>query len=273
MNVARIICVACSWFVGATAFGAELPLHDGEQLTFRVAWGVFGNAGEIKIRATAETNDGAPFLGITTTTSTRGVLRRLFSFDAQAESIFDLRTNRMTVHTENSASNKKKTNISLEFDYAASSVRFTDFVNSTRNGSFPLPPGDPNDLISSLVQTRTWDLKPGEKRDLNVLFDTEVYELTIYAVRYEKVKTPLGTFDTLVYEPRMEKTPPKGMFKRGSAVHVWISQDGHRLPVRFEVEFKFGAGVASLIHYEPPTGAGRTAAGPALGTAEGATAE
>jgi hypothetical protein len=53
------------------------------------------------------------------------------------------------------------------------------------------------------------------------------------------------------------------MFKRGSAVHVWISQDGHRLPVRFEVEFKFGAGVASLIRYEPPTEPG-LAVGPAL---------
>ena len=57
----------------------------------------------------------------------------------------------------------------------------------------------------------------------------------------------------------MEKTPPKGMFKRGSSVHVWISQDGQRLPVRFEVEFKFGAGISTLVHYEPPTGsAGQT---------------
>ena len=23
----------------------------------------------------------------------------------------------------------------------------------------------------------------------------------------------------------MEKTPPKGMFKKGSTVHVWIAQD------------------------------------------------
>ena len=58
----------------------------------------------------------------------------------------------------------------------------------------------------------------------------------------------------------MEKTPPKGMFKRGSAVHVWISQDDQKLPVRFEVEFKFGAGVATLLHYEPPTDGSQSAA-------------
>jgi len=239
--------------LAAAAPVLELPVRDGEQLTYRVAWGVFGNAGEIKIVGTAETNDGTPFLGITTFTSTRGVLRRLFPFEAQGESIFDLRTNQMTVHTESSSSSKKKTNISLEFDYAKSTMRFTDFVNSEKSQMLPLPPGNPNDLISSLVQTRTWNLKPGEKRDLNVLFERDLYELTIHALRYEKVTTPLGTFNTLLYEPRMERTPPKGMFKRGSAVHVWISQDGQRLPIRFEVEFKFGAGVASLIKYVPPT--------------------
>jgi hypothetical protein len=52
----------------------------------------------------------------------------------------------------------------------------------------------------------------------------------------------------------MEKTPPKGMFKRGTAVRVWIAHnDPRRLPVRFEVEFKFGSGVATLTSYQPPS--------------------
>ena len=54
----------------------------------------------------------------------------------------------------------------------------------------------------------------------------------------------------------MEKTPPKGMFKRGSTVRVWIAQDAHRLPVKFEVEFKIGTGTATLEAYEAPAAAG-----------------
>ena len=75
----------------------------------------------------------------------------------------------------------------------------------------------------------------------------------VRAVRREKVKTPLGEYDTLVLEPRMEKTPPKGMFKRGANVRVWVSRDDARLPVRFQVEFKVGTGVATLVKYTPPT--------------------
>jgi len=67
---------------------------------------------------------------------------------------------------------------------------------------------------------------------------------------YEEIRTPMGKFRTLRLTPRMEKSEPKGMFKRGSEVHVWISQDGRRLPVRFEVEFKFGARVATLIDHQ-----------------------
>jgi len=53
----------------------------------------------------------------------------------------------------------------------------------------------------------------------------------------------------------MEKTPPRGMFKKGSTVRVWIAQDDSHLPVRFQVDFKFGAGVATLVdHEETPVG-------------------
>ena len=73
------------------------------------------------------------------------------------------------------------------------------------------------DLITQLVQTRSWKIQPGEKRDALVLFNDDFYELTIYAARTEEVKTPLGTFRAVVLEPRMEKTAPKGMFKRGAS--------------------------------------------------------
>jgi hypothetical protein len=249
----RILWILPLLFWNAQAAGPQLGLREGEVLTYRVAYGIFGNAGEIIISAKPETNDKVPCMSVVTTTATRGILRSLYPFRAESDSIFELATGLMKVHTETSASSKKKTNFALEFDHAKSTALYTDFMDSSNDQTITLPPGNAMDLITSLVQTRIWDLKPGESRDINVLFERDLYELTIHAVRYEKVRTALGSFNTLVYEPRMEKTEPKGMFKRGSAVHVWISQDEQRLPVKFEVEFKFGAGVATLLNYEPPT--------------------
>ncbi|HYP16969.1 MAG TPA: DUF3108 domain-containing protein [Opitutus sp.] len=253
MNVVRF--AGLLLFCAACAAHGKLALEDGEQLTYRVAWGVFGNAGEIKINASVETNDGVPNLVVSTTTETRGVLKRIYPFEARGESIFDLRTGRLMVLTEASAGGKKKTNIAVEFDYRTSTARFTDFFNSERSRTFEFPKdSELSDLITSLIQTRSWDLKPGEKRDLDVVFEKDIYQLTVHAIGYETVETRMGKYRAVVLQPRMEKTPPKGMFRRGSRVHVWIAQDDSRkLPVKFEVEFKFGAGVATLLSYTPPT--------------------
>ncbi|HWA87533.1 MAG TPA: DUF3108 domain-containing protein [Opitutus sp.] len=237
-------------FTGARA---ALALSPGESLTYRVGWGIFLHAGEIQVVARPETEDHTPMTSVTTTTATRGFLSSIFRFEAKSESVFDDQ-GRMIVHTEASAGARKKTNISLEFNYANDTFRFTDFVDTANNETVSFPPGQPMDLITSLIQTRTWNIKPGEQRDILVLFEKDVYQLTVHALGYEQIETPLGTFKTLKLEPRMEKTPPKGMFKRGSQVHVWIAQDDPRhLPVRFEVEFAFGAGVATLVDYQPPT--------------------
>lgn len=230
----------------------KLALAPGETFKFRVGFAIFSHAGEITINSKTETDDGQPCLLVVTNTNTRGFVRSFYPFDARADSVYNLRTGRMLAHTERSIQGKKSTDTMLAFDYDKRTADFKNIYHPDRNQVVPLPAGDPMDLITSLVQARSWTLKPGESLDALVMFEEEPYELTFHAERYETIKTPLGTFNTLVIVPRMEKTAPKGMFKRGSTVRVWISQDERHLPVKFEVEFKFGAGVATLVKYDPP---------------------
>ena len=245
------VLAALTLISSTTAQPALLP---GEALTYRVSWGIFFTAGEIKIFA-----EPAPaaipsdrILNVTTT-ATRGFARALYAFDARAEALVEAPTGRLISHVETTTTKEKQTRHVTTLDYAKRLALYRDEIEPGRNLDVPLPPGDPLDLIMSLITTRQWKLKPGEKRDALVLFDQDPYELTIHAVRYEEITTRLGTFNTLVLEPRMDKTPPKGMFKKGSAVRVWIAQDDpRRLPVKFEVEFKFGSGVATLVAYQPP---------------------
>ncbi len=233
---------------------AQPALLPGESLTYRVGWGVFYAAGEIKISAEspAPPAPSGRILNLTTT-ATRGLARALYAFDARAEALVEAPTGRLISHVETTATKDKKTHHVTTFDYAKRTALYRDEITPEKNLDFPLPAGEPLDLILSLINTRQWNLKPGEKRDALVLFEKDPYELTVHAVRYEQIKTRLGTFNTLVLEPRMDKTPPKGMFKRGSAVRVWIAvDDPRRLPVKFEVEFKFGSGVATLVAHQPP---------------------
>ena len=230
----------------------KLAVREGESFTYKVSWAVLPGAGEIKFAAAADGSGPTPRLRITTTTQTKGFARMLLPFDARAESIFDPATGRLLALTESINQRSKKSEHAVTFDYAQAQALYTVPGTTEPPRELPMPAGDPMDLITQLVQTRSWNLKPGEKRDALVLFDDDFYELTLHAARYEEIRTSLGTFNTLVLEPRMDKTPPKGMFKRGSSVRVWISQDERRLPVKFEVEFKLGTGVATLTRYDAP---------------------
>ena len=240
---------ACATAAGLRAAPA-MPLEDGERLTYRVSWAIVPGAGEIKI--SARQDDAAGRLIVTTNTATRKLARMLLPFEAESNSIFDLKTGRMLSLQETSLTKGKRAEHTVTFDYPSRVATYANTGAAQPPRQLPIPPGDPTDLMMGLLQTRTWDLKPGQKRDALVLFDDDFYELTIHMARYEDVETTVGKFRTIVLEPRMDKTPPKGMFRRGSSVRIWIAQDSHRLPVKFEVEFKIGTGTATLEAYEAP---------------------
>jgi hypothetical protein len=246
----RWIMAACAMATGLRAAPA-MPLQDGERLTYRVSWAIVPGAGEIKI--SARQDDAADRLIVTTNTATRRLARMLLPFEAESNSIFDLKTGRMLSLQETSLTKGKRAEHSVTFDYTSRNATYTNAGAAQPARQLTIPSGDPTDLMMGLLQARTWDLKPGQKRDVLVLFDDDFYELTIHMARYEDVETPVGKFRTIVLEPRMDKTPPMGMFRRGSSVRIWIAQDSHRLPVKFEVEFKIGTGTATLEAYEEPS--------------------
>jgi hypothetical protein len=230
---------------------AETALQAGEELTYSVRWAVLPSAGQIRISAAQHVTDGAPRLSITTQTETRGLARSLMAFQARSESVFDANSGRLVSLRESSVARAKRVDYSVEFDYDRGHALFTGKDAETAR-TLDLPEGDPADLITTLMKTRLWDLQVGDVRDVLVSYRDDFYLLTVHALKQEQVKTPLGEFATVVIEPRMEKTPPKGMFKRGANVKVWVSRDAARLPVRFQVDFKVGTGVATLVKYSPP---------------------
>ncbi|HEY1792183.1 MAG TPA: DUF3108 domain-containing protein [Opitutaceae bacterium] len=239
---------------GAGAAGGEvLPaigLGNGESLTYSVRWGILPSVGRIKI--SAETIGDV--MRVTTTTATWGLARGLFAFDGRGESIYDAGTGRLRSISEWSAYKDKVVKDSVVFDYGRLTARFTDDIHPEKTRDLRMPSGDPADLILALIRTRTWNLRPGQQRDALVVFKDQFYPLTIQAEdEPDYVFTSLGVFRSIVLVPRMRTSPPIGMFKNGSTVRVWIEDnDARRLPVRFDVGFRFGTGTATIMTYVPP---------------------
>jgi hypothetical protein len=229
--------------------GPFTAFSDGETFTYRVAWGFLFHAGDIVISAHIETGaDGAQAIRIITETATHGLVRDLYAYSNRAEGVIDQATGRLLFFREKGSDGRHFTDNDTTFDYAQKIARYVDRAHPDRTAQIAIPPGEPLDLISALVDARNWNLKPGDKRNVLVNFGNEFFPLTLYAEGYDDVRVPLGNYHTLVLVPRMEENP-KGIFKRGGEIKVWISQEGQRLPVKMQLRLKFGAATLYLTDY------------------------
>ena len=235
-----------------------IALGDGEKLEFRVGWGIFTHAGEITVAASAAPATGGAQAGtrVLTSLATSGIVGKLYKLEASGDCLFDGRDGRILTAETNSIAGKKHTSTKAVFDYANKVMRFEDLVRPQNNATLPLPKAETMDLITALVQTRAWAMKPGDARPIVAIFEDEFYELTVTALGYEKVKSPWGEVNALILAPAPSPgVEPKGMFKKGAVVRVWVSQDERRLPVKFQLGLKYGTGTAYLVKHTPPAAA------------------
>ena len=245
--------IALLGFIMVTALQAESveSLRAGESYTYHVSWGPFFGAGEITLSATNDINDGLERLHITTRTSTRGVIRLIFPFDGTGDSFFDRQDGRLLEMRATTKTRSDKTDASIQFDYMNAEAVYTDYLKPARSTTLAVPEGYFADFITALIQARHWNLAPGQSREVRVLFDDEFYHFKITAERIEKISTADGKQSALLLIPRMVGKP-KGMFRKGGEVRVWISNDSQHLPLRFEVKLKIGTAVVLLTaHAEP----------------------
>jgi hypothetical protein len=252
MRASRLLCLPllAASILSAAPFTA---IADGETFVYRVGFAIFSHAGDIVISGQhSDPGSGRHLVKVTVDTRSRGIVRGLYEFDSKAVATIDGASGRLLGVIETGSDPKRPIDNEFIVDYDKRRAVYTDRVRTERSLELPLPDGgDPIDLISALVQTREWDLKPGEKRDVIVQFARDFYPISIYAEGYEEVRTPKGKFRTLVLVPRMEQDP-KGLFKRGGEIKVWIAQDGSRLPVKMQLKLRFGTATLSLSDYQAP---------------------
>ncbi|MFT3781436.1 MAG: DUF3108 domain-containing protein [Nibricoccus sp.] len=240
---------------GGSACAASFSAFgDGEELVYKVGWGVLGGAGEVKITAHAGKSDkGVPLMRIVMVTNSKGIVNGVYKYESTAEVLLEQNTGRLLSAKENGVKRSEPIESHTDFDYAAHQAHHRDVHRPERNRDIALPANvTPVDLISTLVATRNWKLKPGDTRDVVVFAGRDLFPVTVHAEGKEAVKTPLGNFESLVLSPRMEKEEPRGIFKRDNPIKVWIAQRAPFLPVQMQLQLSIGTATLTLKEYHPP---------------------
>jgi len=219
----------------AATFLASSPVvqtfNEGETLDYNMAWlRITGGTARMTI---APKNEAS--YRITSVAKSSSGFSRIFSVHDQIETIVardDFSTLKYTKRLDEEGDQM------LEVTTVENGVA-TRVRKKVKKVAVPRPVFDP---ISVIYLLRTMDLSLGKTHELTLVADGKLYNVHVRVIRRETVKTPAGTFSTIMVEPRMES----GGIEREEKLFIWYSDDVHHLPVRIRSDVKFGSVTATL---------------------------
>ncbi len=239
--------------------GFVAPFPEGERLSYEIYWKPLFllpalKAGEVRLEIAAVTSPETEIWRIRAWADSDGALSRIAGIEVRNyfESDIDRRTFRSYRNLQHLREGRRHRNLELRFDYAhdRTLVRETDPSASPekviRDQIKPGIPAPAVDVLSAFYVTRLREFSPGDRFLLHLNDRGEFQPVKVVAVRREQVKTPLGSFPSILL------TTQGGLFRDGGDFRLWISRDELRIPLRFEADVKFGKVYGSLIRLETP---------------------
>lgn len=219
----------------ADARDTGLAALAGERLEYRVRWGVLSVA-----RAALEVelaSEGVVLLRATA--RTRGWIDPLYPVRDLVESTVEpagLRPLRFFKQTREGRG--KAEEVTVEFDLRAGVARYVEDGAPRPPLSLPAAFQDP---LSCIYAYRMLAPGAGGEVALEVTDGKRVVAGAFREVGRERVRTPAGSFATVVVEPTIEGIG--GVFRRSEkkALRIWFTDDELRRPVRFYTEVAVGS--------------------------------
>jgi hypothetical protein len=96
------------------------------------------------------------------------------------------------------------------------------------------------DIVSAYYFARSLDMtsvRPNQKLKMTYFLDDGLADLEITYIGKERIKTNLGYFNCLKFNPSIQAGR---VFKKDSKLYLWITDDGNRIPVKAQVEILVG---------------------------------
>jgi len=128
------------------------------------------------------------------------------------------------------------------FDCELLNVTTKDFLNKTETShsitrrTF--------DTLSSFYYFRTVALQVGTSSFIEIFDCKKLWNTEVQVLRREQIKTPLGTFNTIVIKPLLKSA---GIFARTGDMHIWLTDDERRIPVLMKSKVRIGSITVTLV--------------------------
>ena len=227
-------------FTGGSVLAQKIPylsessFKEGEELSYRLKYGLISAAeGVLKVEKTSLDFKNNPTFHLVAHGTTAGPFSMFYTVKNRYDSYIYKNTFLPYYYTDNIREGNYRRNDKIYFDQKTRSITGNKGEFTGAEQTF--------DLLSAYYFARNLDLsgvKVGETFKLNYFLSDEVTSLGITYVGKERIKTPMGTFDCLKFNPEIA---PGRIFRKDSKLYLWVTDDGNRIPVKARVEILIGS--------------------------------
>jgi hypothetical protein len=219
-----------------------VPFKAGEVLEFDVGWSTFVTAGT----ATVSVKEKKPSYGSTAyyilaEGRPTSLVSKLYTLYYKADTLLDsfsLLPQRGSLYSEEGKRHRMKTTI---FNQAAKKATYEVETRTVVKKDLAIP-GFTQDALSAIYVLRSIPFKAGDKFNMPVSDNGQIYKVQMQVGAVEPVKTGLGTINGLRIVPVI--TGPDKDSPRGLA--LWLSDDARRLPLKMEAQLLVGRFTVTL---------------------------
>ena len=214
-----------------------VPFRPGEMLTYDIGWSSYLTAGAATINVREKkASYGSTAYYIVAEGRPTPLLARLYTLYYKVDALLDvysLLPQRGSVYAEEGTRHRMKSTL---FDQAAKKVQYEVQTATVVKKDLAVP-AYTQDALSALYVLRSIPLKTGDKFNMPVCDNGNIYKVQMSVGGVEPVQTGIGTIEAI-------KITPVIVDARGTApgrgIALWLSNDAKRLPLRLEAQLAVG---------------------------------
>jgi|SRR6185436_2831907 hypothetical protein len=219
-----------------------VPFKPGETLEYDIGWSSFVTAGTATVSVKEKkASFGSTAYYIVAEGRPTTMVSKLYTLYYKADTLLDTFTllpQRGSLYSEEGKRHRMKTTL---FNQPAKKATYEVETRTLVKKELTIP-AFTQDALSAVYVLRSIPFKAGEKFNMPVSDNGNVYKVQMQVGTVEPVKTGLGTINGLRITPVI--TGPDKDSPRGLA--LWISDDPRRLPLKMEAQLMVGKFTVTL---------------------------
>ncbi|MFQ5905395.1 MAG: DUF3108 domain-containing protein [bacterium] len=215
----------------AVSARAPVPFSVGERLIFSVEYGpISAGTASMEVRRVVDVS-GKPCYHIVSLETTNDFFSRFFRIRDRYDSYIDTLTLATVRFDKEIEEGRYKAKGHVVIDQDSLRAVYSD------GDTVEVIPGA-KDAIATLYYVRGLDISVGDTFQVSNHTDKENYMLEMTVPKALKVRTPLGTFDCIEVQPRLEGTK---VFEGRKGLTVWFTDDEWKIPVLIRSRIMVGS--------------------------------